>query len=385
MGKKKIAFAMGPVYLGGAERALINMLKYFDYEHYDVVLWICGEVQGNIEAINKNVEIKYVSSEFDEHQEKKQWSGFRDTVKHIASRVLARQYRSDDAKNKHYYSISLSPITTEKYDCVIAYRGWDDSILRFAFNRLRAKKRIVWIHNDTYITDFPYPYYYQKADRIYCVSKTIKQHMLEKYLGLDGKLEVFYNILDEADIQQKALEECDIQMQHPAILSVGRLSWEKGFDIIPEVAALLRDKGYQFHWYIIGEGYKRRDIEPIIIKYHLEGYVTLLGARDNPYPFFRDCDIFVQTSLTEGYCITTAEAKLFCKPVVTTNIPVMHEQFINMVNGIIADDNSADSIFSAVSLLLSDVKLRTMIEKNLVHKQTDVSHQFSNFYEYIRE
>lgn len=375
---KRIAFVMGSIFMGGAERALINMLNHFDYERYDVTLWICGSEKGNVHIINPHVTIQYVESEFEKG------NGTSKVLKSAYYRMMAKRSISNDEKNRYYYSMSLPKITDEQYDCVIAYRGWDVTILRFAFNRLNAVRRIVWMHNDTFDTSFPFPDYYQKADKIFCVSKTIKQHMLEKYPRLDAKkLDVFYNIIDVEDIKAKAEQPCEIPMQHPALLSVGRLSWEKGFEMIPEIAFLLRQRGHSFHWYIIGEGYKRRDIEPKIHEYQVEDYVSLLGAMDNPYPYFKNCDIFVQTSITEGYCITTAEAKVFCKPVVTTNLPVMYEQFEHQKNGLIASEITAESIADDVGGLLGSRELREQLSVNLAEESSEKNNDLIRLYNFF--
>lgn len=382
---------MGQMVLGGAERALINMLKFFDYDNYQVTLWICGKEPGNIDYIHKDVRIRHIQSEFDfesvadaaDRRIDKNVTPIK-KIQQIKAKALAKVNKSDDAKNMHYFSQSLPKLTPEQYDCVIAYRGWDASILRIAFYRLNARKHIVWMHNDTFDTSFPFPNYYQKADKILCVSKTIKQHMLEKYPRLDAKkLCVFYNIIDEDDIKTKAEQPCETVIQHPALLSVGRLSWEKGFEIIPEIAFQLRQRDYLFHWYIIGEGYKRRDIEPKIKEFQVEDYVSLLGAKENPYPYFKNCDIFVQTSITEGYCITTAEAKVFCKPVVTTNIPVMHEQFIDHKNGIIAKEITAVSLADGIEELFRNLKIKDEIIANLTANCFLSKSDLARLYDYI--
>ena len=241
------------------------------------------------------------------------------------------------------------------------------------------------MHNDTYDLGFPFSLYYRKADKIFCVSKTIRQHMLEQYTGLHGKLEVFYNLLDEEDVLKKGEQPYDVKLEHPALLSVGRLSWEKGFEIIPETAALLKQMGHSFHWYIIGEGYKRRDIEPKIKECGVEDCVVLLGAKDNPYPYFKNCDIFVQTSVTEGYCITTAEAKLFYKPVVTTNLPVMYEQFTNRKNGIIAEAISPEALARAIGELLCDASLCREISEELKKETCSHADSFRLLYDFIEQ
>ena len=375
---------MGPIYLGGAERALINMLNHFDYEKYRVALWICGDEQGNVHLIPPSVDVKYMNSEFavnDADLSKTPLS----VIKSTYNKLLAKVTIKDDQKNKHYFSRSLPLASRDNYDCIIAYRGWDASVLRFAFHRLRGKKRVIWMHNDTYDTAFPFPKYYGQADHIFCVSKTIKQHMLEKYCLSPKKISVFYNILDEEDVLKKGEAPCNEPMQHPAILSVGRLSWEKGFEMIPETASILKHKGHTFCWYIIGEGYKRRDIEPKITEFGVEDCVVLLGAKDNPYPFYKKCDIFVQTSITEGYCITTAEAKLFFKPIVTTNLPVMQEQFRDHINGLIAEELTPTSLAKSVDELLSTPTLCKTLSDQLRKESGNTPDPFPPLYEYIEK
>ena len=110
------------------------------------------------------------------------------------------------------------------------------------------------------------------------------------------------------------------------ILTVGRLSEEKGQDIIPEIAYMLKSKGYNFRWYIIGEGDLSQTIKDKINKYQVKDVVVLLGAKKNPYPFYNEADIYVQTSVHEGFCLTIAEAKVFDMPIISTEFEGAHEQ-----------------------------------------------------------
>ena len=110
------------------------------------------------------------------------------------------------------------------------------------------------------------------------------------------------------------------------ILTVGRLYREKGQDIIPEVARQLKREGYDFKWYLIGEGSIRKEIEKKIEEYELKDTVILLGTKTNPYRFYKDATIYVQTSRHEGFGITIAEAKVFKLPIVSTDVAGAREQ-----------------------------------------------------------
>lgn len=111
------------------------------------------------------------------------------------------------------------------------------------------------------------------------------------------------------------------------ILTVGRLTSEKGQVIIPEIIRLLVDKGFDdFIWYIVGEGGQKKRIQDKINEYQLNNYIKLEGIQKNPYPYYKGTDLYVQTSLHEGYCITIAEALLFNKYVISTDVAGAYDQ-----------------------------------------------------------
>ena len=117
MSKKSIAFVMGQMVLGGAERALINMLKFFDYNHYQVTLWICGKEPGNTDYIHKNVRIRHIPSEFgfesgaDADERVNKAVSPIERIQQIKAKALATSNISEYAKYMHYFSQSLPKLT----------------------------------------------------------------------------------------------------------------------------------------------------------------------------------------------------------------------------------------------------------------------------------
>ena len=81
--------------------------------------------------------------------------------------------------------------------------------------------------------------------------------------------------------------------------------------------------------------------------YHLEENVMLLGTIKNPFPYYAQCDLYVQTSLHEGYCISLAEAQAFSKPIVSTDVAGARDLLTNKDREMIVgfDDNS---LFEAI-------------------------------------
>lgn len=110
-------------------------------------------------------------------------------------------------------------------------------------------------------------------------------------------------------------------MQKISIMTVGRLVSVKGQQMIPYTVRLLLNAGHDIHWYLVGDGLLRETVEEEIKKHDVADRVHLLGTQMNPYPYIKNCDIYVQPSFSEGYCTTTMEAKILHKPIVTTDAP----------------------------------------------------------------
>lgn len=139
-----------------------------------------------------------------------------------------------------------------------------------------------------------------------------------------------------------------------SIVSIGRLDHQKGFDLGIEVIERLCKEGYAIRWYIIGEGNQRAELEQKISEtVYAKESIVLLGQQLNPYPYLKMCDIYFQPSRHEGYGIAVAEARAFCKPIVSTNFAGAQEQLINNETGIITEC-TIESMYRGVKLLLDN-------------------------------
>lgn len=121
------------------------------------------------------------------------------------------------------------------------------------------------------------------------------------------------------------------------IVTVGRLSIEKGQDLAIKVLSRLRREGYEFRWCCIGEGKHRKNFESLIAEHNLTNDFIFMGSTLNPYPYITRSNIHVQPSRHERYCLTLAEAICLNKPIIATNFLGAHEQIINGYNGLIVD------------------------------------------------
>ena len=119
----------------------------------------------------------------------------------------------------------------------------------------------------------------------------------------------------------------------------------------------IRDRckeGYAIKWYIIGEGNQRTELEQKISEsIYAKESIVLLGQQINPYPYLKMCDIYFQPSRHEGYGIAVAEARVFCKPIVSTDFAGAQEQLINNETGIITQC-TIEAMYAGLKLLIDN-------------------------------
>ena len=120
----------------------------------------------------------------------------------------------------------------------------------------------------------------------------------------------------------------------------------------------------QFDWFVLGEGTLRKQLESEIEKKQIEDYFHLLGVKTNPYPYFKNASIYVQTSKHEGYVTTVTEAKILNKPIVCTDVSGAREQLIDNINGSIAEIN-ATSVYNKLKELIIDKNKRDTYTETL--------------------
>ena len=119
------------------------------------------------------------------------------------------------------------------------------------------------------------------------------------------------------------------------MLSVGRYTVAKNYDNVPDICKRIREEGHNVYWYIIGYGGGEALIRSRIKEAGMEDYVILLGKKENPYPYMKVCDIYVQPSRYEGNSVTVREAQILGKPVVITNYLTAKSQIKQGVDGVI--------------------------------------------------
>ena len=390
---KKILFMCINMNIGGTEKALLTMLKEIDSSKYDITLLMLEEFGGFLNEIPNYVKVKYVDGfkrikPFIRESPYLLVKYFIKNKKYIKSINTLLAYGISKITNdiSYYYRYALRNVNKldEEYDLAVAYAGPMDLITYFILNKIKAKKKVQWIHFDITKIGFNKKFAeknYKKFDKIFVVSKEGKEKLINLIPALNNKIEAFFNIISCNLIENMGKSEkgFDDSFNGIRILTVGRLSKEKGQDLTINVLARLKNEGYNIKWYCIGDGPKMDKYKQTIKNLNIENDYILLGSKLNPYPFMKECDIYVQPSRHEGYCITLGEARCFSNPIVTTNFTGANEQIKNEVTGLICDI-SEEGIYKSVKRLLDDKELYSKIRENLKGDIVDSTNEIIKLY-----
>lgn len=374
---KKVAIVTRQMIAGGIEKALISMLEIMPKNEYDVTLFVMARGGEFEQYIPSHIKVKCLYGEEKSTIEKvinslKCGNVIR-AIKIFIYTLLA--LRSTPGYNQEKYLEKILPDQNEKYDLAIAYHVPASFPVKYVINNLEAKEKIAWIHSDVEIYKENlklYIKYYKKFDKIYCVSKYGQQKFNSQYKFLSNKTDVMYNIINKKKLYEMATQKKGFNdlFKGKRILTVGRLTNEKGYDIIPKILKKLLEENYNVRWYCIGDGELREDLINEIEKYKLNQNLLLLGTQLNPYPYFNECDIYVQPSRHEGYCITLAEARMFNKPIITTDFVGAREQIVNNKTGKIVKFNE-EEIYKCIKSLLDNEELCTFLSSNLIKSKLE--------------
>ncbi|EOU1715355.1 glycosyltransferase [Clostridium perfringens] len=375
---KKIAIVTRRMVAGGIESALISMLEKINKNKYEVTLFVMAEGGEFIEYIPDwvkivpiyGVEKSLARKVFNNVKRGRFLNAFKVGFYSIKSMKVNQGYESEK-----YLAKTLQKVDDE-FDIAIAYHVPASFPVIYTSDFINAKQKFAWVHSDVEVYKKElerYIEYYDKFDKIYCVSKYAMNKFNNQYPHLKNKTRVFYNIINTKKIYNLANEFKAFEDNFTGIriLTVGRLTEQKGQDIIPNIIKQLKKDNLSFKWYLVGDGELGSNLKELIKKEDIEEELILLGTKTNPYPYFSKCDIYVQPSRHEGYCITLAEAKLFNKPIIATDFVGAREQIVNEKNGLIVEFDR-NCIKNSIKRLINDEKLRAKFSKNLSNSNINV-------------
>lgn len=350
---------------GGSEVALVELLNHLNPKKFEITLLLLDHDNEYKYRLKKNVTIKYIT--FDNNYYHKLVSMYSFVGKAIKKSKMNRWTRIYDIVAKH--SLKLK----EHFDIAIDFYGYGSFTTAYLARNISADKKAFWLHDEKMLWIKNVENYFSDFNKIFCVSYAIKKEFDKLYPSEQTKSEVFYNVLDISQIIEKSQKFIPKEFDRTDfnIVTVGRLTEQKGYDISIKAANILKKEGFNFHWYAIGDGRDKEKLERLIHKMGLQNNFSLLGRRDNPYPYIKHCDVYVQPSRHEGYSIALTEARVLKKLIITSDFPANKEQIQNGVTGLIVKLDP-DDLATQIKRVYFDDTLRRKILKNISEQKIDV-------------
>ncbi len=386
-----VCYGMG---CGGAEKSLISFLNQLPKNKWNVDLIVANpngmfmkQIPNTVSLLDDQYELENFATQL--KLRRKKVCSARDLMNQIRWQIGAKFIYRKLPWNEKRWELwgKYVPNLKKEYDLAISYMNGPTNY--YVIDKVTARKKILWIHNEFEKLDVNYDYerkYYQKADRVVTISQDCVESFARVYPDLREKAVVLENISSPKTIWNAVHSVPDddefFQYKGLKIISIGRLAPQKGYEIAIDAATRMKKRGIEFVWYILGEGELRGKLENSIKANNLTNQMKLIGIKENPYPYIAFCDIFAQTSHYEGKSIALDEAKILNKPILVTNYATVGASIINEMNGLIVG-MSGESVAEGLIRLNEDEQLRKKLVDNLKSEKTGNEEEIDKYIQLI--
>ena len=349
---KKVLFVINTLGGAGAEKALIELLKRFPKEQYEVSLYVLldqgeliSQIPEHVKVLNREYsDASVLSKEGKKVLNRKIWKRLwiRGAVLRNLPFLLRNTFvmlkkgkLSPDKLLWRVMSDSGQSIK-EHYDMAVAYL--EGGATYYVHDHINADRKFTFLHVDYRFAGYTRELdknCYPDFDRIFTVSDEVKKSFVKVYPECSQNTYVFHNLIDQKEIRRKAELPGGFEDSYDGkrILTVGRLTAQKAYEISIDAMKILKDHGVKARWYVLGEGELREKLQSQINRLGLQEDFVLLGAKTNPYPYYRQCNLYVHATRFEGKSIAIQEAQTLGCTILVSDSSGNREQVIQGEDG----------------------------------------------------
>ena len=310
--KKNIAFIIPTLDIGGVSAVAIGLMKNLDDSKFNKFFILYDGSINDYGIDTKIIDLK------------------TPTERSFFKKILIQFQR--------YFRLKKAKIDN-KIDISISFK--DNTNLTNLFTR-RNDKVILTVHTNPSkdysslhgrIYKFLISHFFKKSDKIVVVSEGIKRDLEDNYHIDKNNIQVIYNFIDKDKIKELAKESVEEKYdplfgQGKTIINVGRLSRAKGqWHLIRAFSKVLK-KINGTKLLIVGDGNYDQYLKSLVTGLGIESSVSLLGYQDNPFKYMKHSDLFVLSSIYEGFGLVLVEAMACGLPVISTNCKSGPEEII---------------------------------------------------------
>ena len=372
--KKKILFVNDEMTMGGVARILNTFLKMIDKEKYEVDLLVLHKRGELLNEIPEDINVIEGTEFFNTIDiPLKQCKGDQ-----LFSKIrLLLFMKTGLIKNKIVKE--REKILHKQYDIEFSAKEGFCTIFT-AFGN--SKKKLNWVQVDYKESNYSSNHMelvkeaLDKIDMNIACSDTVMNSYKEIF-GVD-RIRVIHNLVDEERIRNMSFEKVDSDYSEKKInlVTVARFHRQKGLDRLINAFSRLKDY-YQLT--IIGDGELKEELHLLAKEKDCFNDIKWLGIQSNPYPYVRNSDLFVMSSLYEGYPTMTIESLISSTPVLTTKVAGVDEQIDDSCGFIV--DNSEEGIYNKLFELKDSKTILRNYKNNLKNYHYDNEKVLKDYYE----
>ncbi|MDE6300710.1 MAG: glycosyltransferase [Muribaculaceae bacterium] len=359
--KKSVLFVVDSLNVGGVEKCLLTTLNHLPEDKYDLTVGVVNRTGDFLQFIPPHVRVVEINSL---HRNQWRWRIDTGIVREMLKpsrlgslfmipwlRLVSKVRGTLIPLYSHYVNAHTDDMP--EFDVAIAFQGPSQLLDYYVGRVVKARKKLGWIHFDVdrfFINPKTSAEACKDFARIFVVSDSALESFRRKVPSLSDRSETMVNLID-ADEIRKSASEFDPFIHKDGvrqIVTVGRIRHQKAQDLAIKAAAILRAKGYDFHWTMVGDGCELENWRAMAATTGVADVVTFAGSKINPYPYMKHADIYVQPSRFEGFCLTVGEAKLFGVPIVATDFMGAREQLSTVENAVIVPEITPESIAEGI-------------------------------------
>ncbi len=356
----KVLFLIHSLEEGGAERVLTNMLKMFDFTRFEVHLCVVENRGVYFKEVPEKVKVIRLFNHI------------------LLSRILIKLHVKFNMNL--YLRLLVNAQVREHYDVGISFLDSAYTDFLFFLGK-KIKRKITWVHS-SYKTYSNFGRFYKgaykkritrnrygKLDEIVFVSNDSRKEF-EEIFGRMRSTRVILNLLNIEEINTRSNMKLDVSFDPKVanIVAVGVLLPVKGYEKLIQAAMLLKEENLKFKIRILGNGDLEESLHALIRDLGLEEEVELCGFKFNPYPYMNQSDIFVMTSVSEGWPTSLCEAFVLELPVVVTDCSGCRELVANGEYGIMVQQSAVAIAEGLKQLIEKPEKLQYYQKRSAARK-----------------
>lgn len=390
---KHLLFIIDSLVGGGAERIMTYIVNKLDKERFSVSL--CLSLGSKIDYdISKEIKLYHLLEIAPPN------INTPALIHHIAricdqipfSKSLKNSYWKIRSFLEAFYLASLTlrdVIEEEKPDLIVSFLPNSNIIALITKYLFKIEIPIYCSDRNTLskeIKSLQYPFLYKalqkwlykKADLHIAISNGVKEDLISKFKVPKEKVITIYNGIDIESVKTQSREPLEEETKEIfsdnetfRIISVGRLAKQKGHEYLLRAFKKVRSKA-NCHLFILGEGDMRQRLEILAHELGIHRYLYLIGWHKNPFKFMARCNLFVLSSIWEGFGNVIVEAMALGLPIISTDCPSGPSEILdNGKYGILVPPKDEDALANAIIQVFSNKDLRIKLSQMSTERASD--------------